>query len=156
MLGELRVFQTLLGAKGGLPDLLIIGIDANCDGLTRARKHIEAIIDSSLFPTVALAVPDPHVERWFLCDPRALRNATDAHIALPRRKCDRDLYKQMLSSALVEAGNVVTLGGAEFAEEIVAEMDFFGAGKAEPSLKIFLDDVRNAMKRWASSGLGGP
>ncbi len=42
------------------------------------------------------------------------------------------------------------VGGAEFAEEIVAEMDFYRAGKNEPSLRHFLETTRGVFKGWLS------
>lgn len=135
-------------AGGGAPDLLVVAIDANCEGWTKAREEIARRINAEAFPVHALAVPDPHIERWFLADPPALKAAAEAHVTLTRRKCDRDEYKRILVSALRGAGHPVTLGGAEFAREIVAEMDWFRAGKNEPSLKHFLEEVRGAMRSW--------
>jgi hypothetical protein len=66
---------------------------------------------------------------------------------LRRRKCERDLYKNLLHKAVVENGHVSTLGGIEFAEELIEHMDFYRAGKNEPSLKAFLADFNASMAR---------
>ena len=42
----------------------------------------------------------------------------------------------------------MTLGGAEFAEEIITAADLFRAGKNEPSLKHFVDELRGLMRTW--------
>ena len=42
----------------------------------------------------------------------------------------------------------ITLGGAEFADDIVEHMDLFVAGKNEPSLKHFWDEVKALMRSW--------
>lgn len=47
----------------------------------------------------------------------------------------------ILSKAIVDAGHPNTLGGIEFAQELVASMDLYRAAKNEASLKHFLDDT---------------
>jgi hypothetical protein len=47
----------------------------------------------------------------------------------------------ILSRAVVEAGHPPTLGGIEFAREIVDVMHLYHAGRAEASLKHFLDET---------------
>ncbi len=78
----------------------------------------------------------------------ALKRAADATADLTRRKCDRDEYKRILVNALRSAGHPVMVGGAEFAEEIVTEMDFYRAGKNEPSLRHFIDQARGILRTW--------
>lgn len=56
-----------------------------------------------------------------------------------RKKCERHRYKTVLARAIVEAGHPPTLGGIEFAREIVEAMDLYRAGRAEASLKHFVD-----------------
>ena len=63
-------------------------------------------------------------------------------IAPKRRKCERDLYKNEFLKALRDAGQVVTLGGPEFAPEIVSHMDLHRAGRNEPSLKHVIEGLR--------------
>ena len=41
-------------------------------------------------------------------------------------------------------GHPPTLGGIEFAAELVGEMDLYRAGENEPSLQHFIDDFRQA------------
>jgi hypothetical protein len=147
-LTELRTHQRALLVGGGTPDLLVVAIDANCSSWKKVRNDVLQIIDPATFPAHVLAVPDPHVERWYLADPPALVAVAEASVSSTRRKCDRDEYKQILVNALRAAGHPVSLGGAEFAAEIVAEMDFFRAGKNEPSLKHFIDELRGLMKSW--------
>ncbi len=147
-LAELKTHQRAVVVGGGIPDLLVVAIDANCQPWTKAKAEIVAAVNTESFPAHALAIPDPHVERWYIADPLALRTALETHVTLERRKCEREEYKRVLVSALREAGHPVTLGGAEFAREIVEEMDFFRAGKNEPSLKHFLDQARGAVKSW--------
>jgi hypothetical protein len=46
-----------------------------------------------------------------------------------------------------QAGHIVTLGGAEFAEEIVNSIDLYRAARNAPSLGHFIDDVRSVLRR---------
>ncbi len=147
-LTELKTHQRAILAGETMPDLLVVAIDANCDRWTKMRDSILDLIDDRAFPAHVLAVPDPHVERWYIADPPALQTALEATVPLTRRKCDRDEYKKVLVTALRAAGHPVTLGGAEFAEEIVAAADLFRAGKNEPSLKHFVDELRGVMRTW--------
>ncbi len=147
-LSELRLHQRAIMSRGGAPDLLVVAIDANCESWGKARDGILRIIDVHTFPAHVLAVPDPHIERWYLADPEALKAAVEANVTLTRRKCDREAYKRLLINALRDSGHPVTLGGAEFAKVIVAEMDLFRAGKNEPSLKHFVGAARGIMKTW--------
>jgi hypothetical protein len=47
----------------------------------------------------------------------------------------------MLANAVAQAGHPPTLGGIEFAADIVAAMDLYRAGKSEKSLKSFVDSA---------------
>jgi hypothetical protein len=121
---------------------LVVMVDANCAGWQQARAAVQARVQESAFTAHAIGCPDPHVERWFLADPMSLRETLGVKISHGRRKCERALYKRQLANALASANHVVTLGGIEFASEIVGAMDFFRAGKNEPSLKHFIGDLR--------------
>jgi hypothetical protein len=63
----------------------------------------------------------------------------------PDQKCDRDRYKQALIRAIADAGVIPTLGGIEFAEDLVQAMDLERAARADVSFKRFLDDLRGAL-----------
>ncbi len=43
----------------------------------------------------------------------------------------------------------LTQGGAEFAEEIIEPMDFYQAGRSDPTIQDFTDDLRAALRRLA-------
>jgi len=148
VVSELKLYQRAIVATSGSPDLLVVAVDANCEGWSQAKDKLEKEIDHTTVPCHALAVPDPHIERWYMADPDALWKALEVNVVPQRRKCDRGIYKKTLTDALVAGGYPVTLGGAEFAEDIVEHMDLFKAGKSEPSLKHFLEEVRALLKAW--------
>jgi hypothetical protein len=143
-LDEFSLYQrTMLKVPGTLtrPDILVIAIDANCKSFTTVRKDIEEKIEAELRDRTVLACPDPHIERWYLADPDSLVQIIGVRPNVGKRKCERDRYKAILSRTIVDGGYPPTLGGIEFAREIVEAMDFYRAGKIERSLKHFLDDM---------------
>jgi hypothetical protein len=141
---ELELYQK---TKSGDPaDVLAVVIDANCGGWNQSRTDIGEKVDASQAGAVVIGCPDPHVERWFLADPVSLSQALGLVVSREKRKCERGYYKRKLVNALRHAGQFVTLGGIEFAEEIVECMDLYRAGRNEPSRKHFVDDLRSAFR----------
>jgi hypothetical protein len=129
-----------------IPDLLVVAIDANCLGFTAARQGVARHIEDAFRQGSVIACPDPHVERWYMADPQSFHRVVGVTPRLGKRKCERDVYKQVLAKAVTDAGHPPTLGGIEFAWELVEAMDWFKAGKREPSFKHFLDDAREALR----------
>lgn len=140
---ELGLYQRSV-ARGlaGRPDLLVVAIDANCAPYAQARRGIERRIRREFRAITVIACPDPHVERWYLADPVSFTEVVGREPRLGKRKCDRDRYKKILADTVAAAGHPVLLGGIEFAEDLVASMDLYRAGKNEKSLKSFIDDLR--------------
>jgi hypothetical protein len=145
---ELRAYEALLGKEGGLPDLLVVIVDANAVGVAARRAEIAEAIDLEAFPVEVVGVPDPCVEHWLLADPTSFAKRFGEQPELPETG-DCDQWKAALVKVLERAGEIVTGGGGEFAEEIVEVMDLYRAGKASRSLKQFVDDLRAALKRLA-------
>lgn len=143
VLAELKLYQQSV-ARGvaDRPDLLVVAIDANCTPYGRARRSIEHGIRSGFRGITVIACPDPHVERWYPADPVSFAQVVGEEPRLGKRKCDRDRYKRILADAVAAAGHPVLLGGIEFADDLVAGMDLYRAGKNEKSLKHFIDDLR--------------
>ncbi len=143
-LTEFSLYQesVLKGFAGmTVPDILVIAIDANCKPFNTARNEIEAKVDLQLKDRTIFACPDPHIERWYLADPDSFAEIIGVRPETGRKKCARDYYKAILSKTLIEAGYPPTLGGIEFAREIVQAMDLYRASKVDGSLKHFLDDA---------------
>jgi hypothetical protein len=149
-LTELRIYQKAL-LSGDIsfspfPDLLFVAIDANCSSFNAARQSIEAAIDIEFMNRVVIACPDPHIERWYLADKASFAKVVGKEPRIAKKKCERDYYKSALANAVISAGYPPTLGGIEFAEEIVVTMDLYVAGKTDRSFKYFLDDARRMLK----------
>ena len=157
--GHGRVIQTLRAYVRDLtrhnsqvPDLIIVATDANCSGLNGRVREIKEVATSvgAPLPPIIPAVPDPHIERWLLLDGAAFSRVLGKGCDAPEQKCDRDLYKQRLTDAIIATGTEPILGGIEFAEAIAREVDLDRAGRADRSLQLFLEDLSAQFRRWQS------
>lgn len=149
-ISELKIYQRAVQKNlPGLspPDLLVVAIDANCIGAAARKAEISRELVDNAAGTVALACPDPHIERWFFSDPDVFQHVVGVTLQPGRRKCVRDEYKNMLRNAVLQAGHFSTLGGLEFAQELVSAMDFYRASKNEPSLGSLIDDLKTFAKQ---------
>ena len=87
---------------------------------------------------MAHAIPDPHIERWLLVDSAAFKAVLGVGCEAPDPKCQRDRYKRLLREAIQKAGINPSLGGIEYAADIVAEMDFTHVPHPDESLAKFI------------------
>jgi hypothetical protein len=146
-LAEFALYQdSVLKGAVSMPDLLVVAIDANCSSFREARASIEKELQEAFEDRTIAACPDPHVERWYLADLDAFHRVVGTRPKVGKQKCDRDVYKALLAQAVVNAGHPPTLGGLEFAEELAAAMSFYRAGKADNSLKHFLEAATARLK----------
>jgi hypothetical protein len=143
---ELRAFQSLISRRAGTPDLLIVLIDANAVGPAARRAEVDQWLDATVFPEVVVGTPDPCVERWLLADPASFAATFGVQPATGKTNV-RNAWKNRLATTLEEAGQVILQGGAELSEEIIQPMDFYRAGKADPTIRAFTDDLRHVLTR---------
>lgn len=144
---ELRKYLRDLERHGDpWPDLIVVATDANCDGYNDRAKEILDHSEKAPAPVV-LAIPDPHVERWLLLDGAAFKAAVGRGCNAPDQKCDRDRYKQRLIEAVHDAGVTPNLGGLEYAEDIIRNMDIDRAAQADRAFARFVDDLRTTLRR---------
>ncbi len=147
VLTELKNF--LWDMKGSLLDgFLIVAIDSNCSPYKEMRKKIAKIVGENLSTLYALAIPNPHIERWYMLDTSALNKILGVKKTQPvkKAKCKKDYYKNLFDKIIKESNKVAPLGAPDFAEEIVQEMDLYEAGKNDSSFKQFIDDVKRLVK----------
>ncbi|MGA2166504.1 MAG: hypothetical protein ABSH36_18845 [Solirubrobacteraceae bacterium] len=142
---ELKAFQSWISHRSGTPDLLVILVDANAIGPAARRAEIEAVLDSAVFPFYVIGTPDPCVERWLLSDPVSFAETFGVQPPLGTPDA-RHFWKTWLIESLEAAGQIVVQGGAELAEEIIAPMDFYRAGRSDPTIQAFTDDLRTALR----------
>lgn len=132
-------------------DFLVVAIDGNCKGYNQSVKELDGYIESDhpLKGRVLYAVPDPHIERWYLMDQRALKAGIGLTIApnLPRYKCKREHYKQVINQALKESNVNSLLGGAEYAERIVDNIENLESlGRQNAGFQSFLENLRRMLR----------
>lgn len=145
---ELKQFlRDLMLGRDNLPDLIVVATDANCKGLVERLRQITVVTEKAAVPTVC-AVPDPHIERWLLADSAAFKAVFGRGCAAPDAKCERSRYKKMLVDAIRASGIAPSLGGIEFADDIVNAMDLARASGADASLARFIQEMRAAFKGW--------
>lgn len=149
-IAEFRLYQRV-AARGLLTsvsaDLVVVAIDGNCSTFAAARSRLHDAAEPSLQDRLVVACPDPHVERWYLADPLSFKKVVGRQPDIGAGKCVRDHYKQALASAITEGGHPATLGGVEFAPELVEAMDLYRAGRNDSSLKAFVDDLRAKLRQ---------
>ena len=149
VVAELEGYMRNLLAQGGpFPDLVVVATDANCRGLS---DRLQEIGRWEVIPApVILAVPDPHIERWLLLDGAAFKVVFGRGCDAPDQKCDRRRYKELLIKAIHATGTVPRLGGIEYAEDIVQEMDIERAAQLDKSFRRFVEALRNRCREWQS------
>jgi hypothetical protein len=130
-------------------DVLVVGSDGNCNGFVKRKQQLLAAAKGLSYPEVISAVPDPHIERWYLLDSQALAHAAGVPVQAvsPTVKCDKNHYKNLLKKAFTDQGVVPLLGGAEYGSLVVEYMDLHAAGIVDHSLRDFIDQVRSWLRR---------
>lgn len=148
-IAELRTYQHSIvqGIGGGVPDILVAAIDANCAAFASKRNEIDGALLPEFEHTCVRACPDPHIERWYLADLQSFHEIVGMTPKVPASKCGRDFYKEILSRAVIDAGHPATLGGVEFAAELAEAMDLYRAGECESSLKHFVDELQGKLQQ---------
>ena len=151
VLKELARFTRACGqGSETMPDVVVVAVDANCRGINERREEVQHHAGQILRDRLVLAVADPHVERWFLVDGAAFRVVLGRGCDAPDQKCEKDRYKQLLIRAVQGAGVEPLLGGIEYAEDLVEQMDLERAAGADDALGGFIEalqDKFNLMKR---------
>ncbi len=151
MRGELRRFlqgHTQVGSV--IFDVLIIVQDADSNSEAEVRNEVHLHINHVGYPSETIvAAPEPYIEAWYLADPVSIQTTTGSQdlIQNPQGSSDKDIYKRELSRAFPYA----PLGGIEYADEIVANMDLYRAGQNVSSLNHFIAEVRSKLIQLASS-----
>ena len=133
-------------------DILIIASDGNCSGYTEKKQQLLKYSENTQFSQIDIlvfAIPDPHIERWYLNDPEGFNQAigSGALPVLPPYKCEKGRYKKVMRDAVASSDVKSQFGGYEYGEKIVDAMDLYRAIKNDASLKHFIDDLKDAFTR---------
>ena len=142
VLSELRGFFQLQAHAAEKPDYIVVGNDGNCQGLNARRAEVERYIPDSWKHRVILAIPDPHIEAWFLRDLPAFHRAVGPCGAPPQQKCSKGVYKEVLKKSTNDAVGVAPLDGIENAQAIVFEQDVGVLLTSGADLRNFIGEVR--------------
>jgi len=143
-----REYQIVLEKTGAATaDLMVVSIDGNCATFADARRSVRGRTRDRYAHMLVVASPDPHIERWYLADPKSFQAIVGTRPKIGPEKCLRDHYKQVLANAVRRAGHPQTRRGVEFGRELARAMDLFRAGKNVPSLKAFVGDLREGLRR---------
>jgi len=147
---EFKEFLRDMSRQQDLPSPIIVVADANCLGHNARRDLLRGVLE--LFPNfqqlVSYAIPDPHIERWMLVDAEAFRTVFGRGCTLPGIKCSKNEYKTLLRKEIRNSGIEAPLGGEEFAEDIVNEMNLGRVEGQEPSLGHFLRILKAQFNTW--------
>ena len=152
-IGEFRRFLAdLRRAEAFVPDLLVVALDGNCKGYSERLAQLRKMLKPTdpFRDRIVFAIPDPHIERWYLMDQRALKEATglERPPEMPPYKCKKSSYKQVLRDALCRPPVRSLLGGVEFAEKIVERIrDLEALKAADTGFHRFIADLRAAFRR---------
>lgn len=146
LVGEYKEYLARLPRDpGGRPDFIVVATDSNCEGL--ARREYDIMEAGKTWPgEIVKAIPDPHIERWLLLDGAAFKRAVGRGCQAPDLKCDRRRYKDHLVDSILAAGVAPSLGGIEYAEDIVEHVDLQRACQEDRSLRRFITDLRRALR----------
>lgn len=145
---EFKQYLRDLEMQGGEPpDLIVAASDANCKGLRERTNALRGVTEQDDL-RIVFAVPDPHIERWLLVDSGAFKKVFGRGCNAPDQKCERARYKKMLVDAIRESGITPSLGGIEYAEDIVKEMDLDQAARNDTSLQRLLEDLNAVFREW--------
>lgn len=129
-------------------NLVVVIRDTDCVGVERIKTRYSGLArDSRYSGDVVIGAPEPHVECWYLSDPTALQRVlrADTQATVPDSKCGHDRFKRKLSQVVEDAHVSPLLGGIEYAEDIVKEMDIYRACSNVPSLDMFVRDLKRAL-----------
>ena len=145
VIGSFRSFlREMRKGKVFTPDVFVVAIDGNCRGYNdRVRQLKDKLRSTDAFRSaMVFAVPDPHIERWYLMDQRALKLGTGVTQApqIPDYKCKKAYYKQVLQRALSPLQPL--LGGAEFGERIAEKADLALLTAQNAGFGKFIADLR--------------
>lgn len=140
--------------------ILLISLDGNCKGpndrIKGVFKECRSLksLKTSLQDRLVFAIPDPHIERWYLADQRAFNEVVGSAAApeMPRHKCERGFYKQLLWDRIAAANISTWAAGPEFGTAIAEKIDFKAIERVDrKGFKKFADDLRRAFRRVQST-----
>lgn len=134
------------------PDLVIVVRDGNCIGYRRRQNEVMRHVPKDISNLVCALIPDPHIERWAMIDPRAFKEVVGTGCQLPNLKCGKNEYKRLLRDTFRALGVNYALGGLEVAGPIGKSMDISVNGLHDESFNSAISNVRAQLARIRAEG----
>ena len=129
------------------PHGLVVATDANCVGLNERQRLVAEHVPIPRRASLAMAIADPHIERWLLLDSHAFKSVLGTGCPAPDAKCERGRYKRLLREAVRTSGVIPLIGGVEYAEDIVRAMDIDRIRLADTSFGKAVDAITDLFRR---------
>lgn len=148
-LTSLRGYLRDVGTRDRFAEVIVCAIDGNCTGWRdKVRAVTEIVSRTDYAGRVVCAIPDPHVELWYLADRQAVRRVTGgpAQSSLPAYKCEPDRYKELLRAEFLKVEIDPPAGGAEYGRDIAEVFDIGRATRDFESFDSFIRDLRGAIR----------
>ena len=142
-----QYFRDLQHNKEDLPDLVIVGTDSNCKGLSEREREINQVT-SDLDDIVISMIPEPHIERWLLLDSEAFKTVFGRGCPAPDQKCESGRYKNMLLNAIYQATMTPPIDGIERVEELVNAIDLQRVTQSDRSIVKFVKALQRQFRIW--------
>ena len=150
VIGELKKFIGDFTNNSQNADIFIIARDSDCKNYSERVEEIKRIFENvnpELLEKAVFCIPDPHIERWYMEDFEALRKVLNKNISIdkPKYDCEKNYYKNKLRNIFREVGSVI--GGVEYGDEIVSEIDIYLLEKANANFGKFVRDLKSLLKK---------
>ena len=112
------------------------------------RTLQEKVIHNNFAHLVISAIPDPHIERWFLLDSAAFKTVFGKGCPAPDQKCEQDRYKRLLLNAIHEAGVDPSLVDTEYVAALANAMNLQRMEQIDDSMGRLLRALQRQFRTW--------
>lgn len=150
-----RYVRDLARGRERFAEILVVGIDGNCQGSQAVKRAILDIAAGEEYPGLLVcAVPNPHIELWYLADGIAVHavvGISGPQAGLPEQKCEKARYKTLLRQAFLDGSVDPPAGGSEYGAEIAQALDLGRASVANGELADFIADLGAAIRSLSAS-----
>ncbi len=105
---EFKEFLRDLSRQRQFPGSVIVVVDANCRGHHERKALMDGVLNSypQFQQLVSYAIPDPHIERWMLVDPKAFQVVFGRGCTLPALNVPRTNTRSCSGKRFARAGSM--------------------------------------------------